>query len=184
MSLDERTAHPAPRAASDPDVDHVDGPDEAAHVLLMYGDYECPYTRAAHLAVRAVQQRQSHAGERTFRYVFRHFPLREIHPHAQAAAEAAEAAQAQGRFWAMHDQLFAHQRALEDDDLRRHAEAVGLDVARFDREMEGCVHAARVQRDVQRALADGARGTPTLLVDGAPYHGERTAAAFAAVLAG
>ena len=184
MSLDERTAHPAPRAASDPDVDHVDGPDEAAHVLLMYGDYECPYTRAAHLAVRTVQQRQSHAGERTFRYVFRHFPLREIHPHAQAAAEAAEAAQAQGRFWAMHDQLFAHQRALEDDDLRRHAEAVGLDVARFDREMEGCVHAARVQRDVQRALADGARGTPTLLVDGAPYHGERTAAAFAAVLAG
>ncbi len=156
-SPDERTADPTPFAAADPDVDHVDGPDDAAHVLLMYGDYECPYTRAAHVAVRALQERQARTGDGTFRYVFGHFPLREIHPHAQAAAEAAEAAQAQGRFWAMHDRLFAHQRALADDDLRHRAEAVGL---------------------------DGARGTPTLLVDGAPYHGERTPAALAAVLAG
>jgi protein-disulfide isomerase len=184
MSPDERTVDPTPGAASNPDVDHVDGPDDAPHVLLMYGDYECPYTRAAHLAVRALQRRQARAGEGTFRYVFRHFPLREIHPHAQAAAEAAEAAHTQGRFWAMHDRLFAHQRALADDDLRGHAGALGLDVARFDRELEGCVHAARVQRDLQRGLVDGARGTPTLLVDGAPYHGERTSAALAAVLAG
>ena len=182
MSADERAAAPPPFAAT-PDVDHSDGPDDATHVLLMYGDYECPYTRAAHLAMRALQQQQARAGTASFRYVFRHFPLREIHPHAQAAAEAAEAALAQGRFWAMHDRLFAHQRALGDEDLRRHAEAVGLDVARFERELATCAHAARVQRDVQRALADGARGTPTLLIDGAPYHGDRTPAAFADVLA-
>ena len=184
MSPDERTADPTSLTAATPDVDHVDGPDDATHLLLMYGDYECPYTRAAHLAVRALQQRQARAGDGTFRYVFRHFPLREIHPHAQSAAEAAEAAQAQGRFWPMHDRLFAHQHALADADLRGHAEAIGLDVARFDRDLSECVHAGRVQRDVQRGLADGARGTPTLLVDGAPYHGERTPAALAAVLAG
>ena len=93
MSADERTAAPPFPISSTPDVDHADGPDDATHVLLMYGDYECPYTRAAHLAVRALQQRRARAGAVTFRYVFRHFPLREIHPHAQAAAKAAEAAQ-------------------------------------------------------------------------------------------
>jgi protein-disulfide isomerase len=186
MSTDRSTA--AAAADRGADVEHADGPEDAPHVLLMYGDYECPYTRAAHLAVRGLQRAAggSERGTRppAFRYVYRHFPLRGIHPHAQAAAEAAEAAQAQGRFWAMHDHLFSHQRALEDDDLRRYAGEVGLDAARVARDLEGCVHAARVQRDVALGVAHGVHGTPTLFVDGARYHGERTPAALGAALAG
>ena len=169
-----------PLAAPVPDAEHVDGPADAPRLLLVYGDYECPYTRAAHLAVRALQRRPDAPG---FRYAFRHFPLREIHPHAQGAAEAAEAAHAQGRFWAMHDHLFAHQRALDDADLRAHAAALGLDVARFDRELDACMHAARVQRDVARGLAAGVHGTPTLFVDGARWRGGHDAPALAAALA-
>src|SRR3712207_1398506 len=117
--------------------DHSRGPVQAPATLVVHGDYECPYTRRAMPLVGAVEER---LGDRV-RFVFRHFPLVEIHPHAQHAAEAAEAAATQGRFWDMHDQLFAHQRALADADLARYAADLGLDTARFEQELSGHVHA-------------------------------------------
>src|SRR5690349_4741448 len=105
------------------DRDHVDGPANSATTLVVYGDYECPHTRALHLVVRRVQPRL--AG--VLRYVFRHFPLRPIHPHAQHAAEMAEVAHDAGKFWLMHDELFRNQNALEDVDLVRHATRLGVD---------------------------------------------------------
>src|SRR5919199_5615233 len=104
--------------------DHIQGPSTAPVTLVEYGDYECPYCGAAHPIVKEVQRR---LGDR-LRFVFRHFPLTNVHPHAQHAAEAAEAAGAQGKFWAMHDTLFEHQRALDDAHLEEHAAALGLDV--------------------------------------------------------
>ena len=106
-----------------------------------------------------------------FRFVFRHFPLVEIHPHALAAAEASEAAAAQGRFWPMHDLLFRRQQALARADLEGYADEIGLDVERFRQELEAHVHLDRVEADRASALASGAMGTPTVFVDGLPYRG-------------
>src|SRR5437762_12599119 len=97
--------------------DHVTGPAAAPVTLVEYGDYECPYCGAAHPIVKEVRRRLG----KELRFAFRHFPLTRIHPHAERAAEAAEAAAAQGRFWQMHDQLYEHQDALEDEDLLVHA---------------------------------------------------------------
>ena len=113
--------------------DHVQGPPTAPVTLVEYGDYECPYCGAAYPIVKEVKRR---LGDR-LRFVFRNFPLGNMHPHAEHAAEAAEAAAAQGKFWEMHDELYEHQRALDDAQLEGYAGAVGLDVERFDREMEG-----------------------------------------------
>jgi protein-disulfide isomerase len=110
-------------------VDHVRGP-AGARLIVEYGDYECPYSRQAYRAIKRVEA-QLHGG---LRFAFRHFPLTEIHPHALAAAAAAEAAALQGSFWELHDLLFHRQQALDDDDLRRYAAELGLDVARFDSE--------------------------------------------------
>jgi protein-disulfide isomerase len=144
--------------------DHVRG--SRGPALLVFGDYECPYTRAAYRSVQSLE-----AEGVPFRFVFRHFPLVEIHPHALAAAEASEAAAAQGRFWPMHDLLFSRQRALEPADLERYAAEVGLDVERFRQELEAHVHLGRVEADRSSALASGAAGTPTIFVDGLPYRG-------------
>src|SRR3954451_321729 len=110
-------------------VDHVRG-EAGAPVILEYGDYECPYSRQAFRSIQRVER------ERTggVRFAFRHFPLVDIHPHALAAAGAAEAAGLQGRFWEMHELLFHRQKALEDDDLRRYAAELELDLARFDQD--------------------------------------------------
>ena len=108
-------------------LDHVRGP-AAGRVILEYGDYECPFSRLAFRAIERVEQKLSGG----IRFAFRHFPLVEIHPHAFAAAAAAEAAALQGRFWEMHELLFHRQKALEDDDLRAYAKELELDVARFD----------------------------------------------------
>jgi protein-disulfide isomerase len=159
--------------------DHADGP-AAAVTLVMYGDHECPYTRAAHLALRRVQAES--AGP-AFRYVFRYFPLTGIHPHAEHAAEAAEAAHAQQRFWAMHDHLLKHQDALDDAHLLAYAEALDLDTDHFREAMTSRVHRARVERDVRSGLASGVRGTPTLFVDGFHYGGPRDFATLRDVLA-
>ena len=129
-------------------------------MLLIYGDYECPYTR---LANRSVQFLETDGVP--FRFAFRHFPLVEIHPHALTAAEASEAAAAQGRFWPMHDLLFRRQKALERADLEGYADEIGL------HELEAHVHLDRVEADRSRALASGATGTPTIFVDGVPYLG-------------
>jgi formate-nitrite transporter family protein len=144
--------------------DHMRG--SRGPMLLIFGDYECPYTRAAYRRVQFLE-----AEDVPFRFVFRHFPLVEIHPHALAAAEASEAAAAQARFWPMHDLLFRRQKALESADLERYADEIGLDVERFRRELEAHVHLDRVEVDRSSALASGAAGTPTIFVDGLRYLG-------------
>ncbi len=125
--------------------DHSQGPTTAAVTLVQYGDYECPYTRQSTTIVRAIQQQ---LGDQ-LRFVFRNFPLTEIHPHALHAALAAEAAAMQGKFWQMHDYIFHHQHTLEDADLEQFAEAVGLDMQE----------------------RSGVQGTPTFFINGALYRG-------------
>jgi protein-disulfide isomerase len=148
-------------------IDHVRGPGTAT-LIVEYGDYECPYSRQAYREIERVEGRLSDG----VRFAFRHFPLTEIHPHALAASVAAEAAALQGRFWEMHDLLFHRQRALEDDDLRRYASQLGLDVARFDADRSGEAVLARVRRDVRSGIASGdVRGTPTLFIDGVVHRG-------------
>jgi protein-disulfide isomerase len=165
--------------ALDEAVDHVRGP-ATATVVVEYGDYECPYSRAA---FRAIERVETQLGE-GIRFAFRHFPLTEIHPHALAASRAAEAAALQGRFWEMHDMLFHRQTALEEDDLRGYALELGLDVARFDSDRSGEGVLERVGRDVRSATASGeVRGTPTLFVDGVVHRAGYDVATLLGVLA-
>jgi protein-disulfide isomerase len=159
-------------------VDHVRGP-EAAPLLVDYGDYECPYSRQAFREIERVERRL----ETGVRFVFRHFPLSEIHPHALAAAAAAEAAASQDRFWEMHDALFHGQNALEDEDLRRYAHDLGLDAARFDSDRTSEAVLARIRRDVESGVDSGeVQGTPTLFVNGSVYRGPHDAATLVEVL--
>jgi len=144
------------------DRDHRRGPDDAPATLVVYGDYECPYTRRAQRDIDALLDRRPDR----LRYVYRHFPLTRIHPHALRAAEAAEAAAAQGGFWAYHAVLFARQRALEPADLLRYAGELGLDAERVERELDAGTHAARVREDVRSGTAAGVQGTPTLFLNG------------------
>jgi protein-disulfide isomerase len=142
--------------------DHMQGPESARVTLVEYGDYECPYCGAAYPIVKEVQRR---LGDR-LRFVFRNFPLGNMHPHAEHAAEAAEAAAAQGRFWEMHDELYEHQQALDDEHLEGYAGAVGLDVERFDREIEDQMYASRVREDFMSGVRSGVNGTPTFFING------------------
>ena len=148
-------------------VDHVRG-EAGAPVILEYGDYECPYSRQAFRAIERVERELSGR----VRFAFRHFPLTQIHPHALAAAAAAEAAARQARFWEMHGLLFHRQKALEDDDLRSYAAEIGLDLARFDRDRADADVSTRIARDVASGKDSGVlRGTPTLFIDGVLYQG-------------
>jgi protein-disulfide isomerase len=148
--------------ALDEDLDHVRGP-AGAHVILEYGDYECPYSRRA---FREIERVEAHFPG-GIRFAFRHFPLTDIHPHALAASAAAEAASLQGRFWGMHELLFHRQHALEDADLRRYAAELELDLDRFDADVRGPAVLDRVRRDVESGVASGeVEGTPTLFIDG------------------
>jgi protein-disulfide isomerase len=144
------------------DRDHIQGPADAPVTLVEYGDYECPYCGAAYPIVKEVQSRMSDR----LRFVFRNFPITTSHPHAEQAAEAAEAAAAQGRFWEMHDHLYENQRRLEDSDLRAYAETVGLDVEQFDNELTEHVHAPRVREDFMSGVRSGVNGTPTFFING------------------
>ena len=144
------------------DRDHIQGPADAAVTLVQYGDYECPYCGAAYPIIKEVQSRM---GER-LRFVFRNFPIATSHPHAERAAETAEAAAAQGRFWQMHDLLYENQRRLRDPDLRDYAERLALDVERFDKELADHVHAARVREDFMSGVRSGVNGTPTFYING------------------
>jgi len=160
------------------EVDHARGP-TAGRVILEYGDYECPYSRQAFRAIEVVEQRLSGR----VRFVFRHFPLVQIHPHAFGAAAAAEAAALQDRFWAMHTLLFQWRHSLEDDDLGQYAEQLGLDVSRFDEDRAGPEVRRRIRRDVESGLASGeVRGTPTLFIDGVLYLGRYDAVSLRAAL--
>ena len=144
------------------DRDHAQGPSDAPVTLVEYGDYECPYCGEAYPIVKAVQEQM---GER-LRFVFRNFPLTNSHPHAQHAAEAAETAAAQGKFWEMHDHLFEHQGALGDANLAKYAREVGLDESRFTSEMTEHAHAERVHEDFMSGIRSGVNGTPTFFVNG------------------
>lgn len=147
--------------------DHVLGPPGARVTLLEYGDFECPHCGALHPMIQAA--RQAFGG--SLRFVFRHFPLRSSHPHALAAARAAEAAGEQGRFWEMHDRLYQRQTQLEDEDLLRHARKIGLEVARFERELAARAHEVRIREDLASAAQSGAGGTPSLFINGELYRG-------------
>ena len=164
---------PPDLAPLDEEVDHARGP-TIGRLILEYGDYECPYSRQAFRAIECVEQELSGR----VRFAFRHFPLVQFHPHAFGAAAAAEAAALQASFWAMHELLFDLQKALEDDDLREHADKLGLDVARFDEDRVGPEVRRRIRRDVETGLASReVRGTPTLFIDGVVYVGRYDAAA-------
>jgi protein-disulfide isomerase len=153
-------------------VDHVRGP-ATGRVIMEYGDYECPYARAAFREIQQVQRRLSGG----VRFAFRHFPLTEIHPHALAASTAAEAASLQHQFWSMHELLFRRQSALEEDDLRRYAAELDLDVKRFDIDRIGAGVLERVRRDVESGILSGeVQGTPTLFIDGVVHRGPYDAA--------
>jgi protein-disulfide isomerase len=158
--------------------DHVRGPATAPMTLLEYGDYECPFCAAAH---REVSEVIAALGDE-LRFAFRHFPLTQIHPHAQQAAEAAEAAGHQGRFWEMHHLLFAHQHRLGLDDLLTYADELRLDLTRFALELETHVHAPRVREDFISGVRSGVNGTPTFFVNGIRHNGANDAAALIAAL--
>ncbi|MBX6365826.1 MAG: thioredoxin domain-containing protein [Gemmatimonadetes bacterium] len=147
--------------------------------ILEYGDFECPNCAAA----RPILEGLVEEAPDTIRLVYRQFPVATIHPHAALAAEASEAAGAQGRFWDMHDTMFTHQRALEYEDLRGYAAMVGLDVARFDREITAHLHLPEVRRDFRRGITDGVNGTPTLFINGRRYDGPRERGAILAAIA-
>jgi protein-disulfide isomerase len=147
--------------------DHIQGPADAAVTLVEYGDFECPFCGAAYPVVKEIQDRM---GAR-LRFAFRHFPITVKHPHAEQAAEAAEAAGAQGRFWAMHDRLFEQQERLRLADLVADAEALGLDTRRFEGELVSHVHAGRVREDFMSGVRSGVNGTPTFYVNGERYDG-------------
>ncbi|HVT70514.1 MAG TPA: Na+/H+ antiporter NhaA, partial [Trebonia sp.] len=150
-----------------PDRDHVRGPRQDALVTLVeYGDFECPFCREAHGTLKQLLMMGDEIG-----YAYRHFPLTQIHPHAQQAAAAAEAAGEQGRFWEMHDLLFEHQDALRKADLLRYADDLGLDVERFTDDLRRHVGRARVDSDVDSADLSGVSGTPTFFVNGRRHHG-------------
>jgi protein-disulfide isomerase len=141
--------------------DHAQGPVDVPVTLVEYGDYECPHCGRAYPIVKEVQKRLASK----LRFVFRNFPLSESHPHAQHAAEAAEGAAGQGRFWEMHDMLFEHQRALDDRHLVGYATALGLDATTFERDLHAHEHKARVREDFVSGVRSGVNGTPTFFIN-------------------
>jgi protein-disulfide isomerase len=151
----------------DPDRDHIRGPSDAPVTLVEYGDYECPYCGRAESVIRELLD---NFGD-DLRYVWRHLPLNDVHPNAQNAAEASEAAAAQGAFWEMHDKLINNQDQLGAPDPEGHAEELGLDVERFRDEMRRRVHAPRVAEDVASADESGVAGTPGFFINGRRHRG-------------
>lgn len=147
--------------------DHILGPASAAVTLVEYGDYECPYSYQAFFIVKDIQKWLGNG----LCFVFRHFPLKKIHPHAARAAEAAEAADVQGLFWEMHDQLFTHQQQLDNAHLVSYAEAIGLDLQRFIRDIAAGTYRDRVQQDVTSGTRIGIHQTPTFFINGRLHQG-------------
>ena len=160
--------------------DHVQGPIDAPMSLLEYGDYQCPYCGEAYPIVKAVQER---LGDKLC-FAFRNFPLVNSHPYAEHAAEAAEAAAAQGKFWPMHDLLFENQNALDDESLAEYAATLGLDARRLIAEVLAGAHAARIRDDFKSGTRGGVNGTPAFFVNGLRYEGEPDVAELVAALKG
>ena len=147
--------------------DHIQGPPDAPVTLVEYGDYECPYCGAAYPIVKQIQERM---GDR-LRFVFRNFPITTSHPHSQQAAEAAEAASAQGKFWGMHDLLYENQKHLQEQDLAVYAERLGLQADRFTTELAKRTHLERVREDFMSGVRSGVNGTPTFFINGRRHDG-------------
>jgi len=160
--------------------DHVEGPEDAPLELVMYGDFQCPYCAAAQSMVRRVRERL----DGRLRFAFRHFPLPEIHPQAQGAAEASEAAAAQGAFWPMHDRLYAARGKLTERDLVQHARDEGLDAERVADELGAHTYAQRVASDHRSAERSGVPGTPAFFVNGVLHGGSFDAGSLIAALEG
>jgi protein-disulfide isomerase len=158
--------------------DHIRGPRNASLTLVEYGDFECPHCGAAYPIVEAVR---SEMGD-DLSFAYRHFPLAQVHPHAVQAAEAAEAAGAQGHFWSMHDMLFEHQQALDSDSLLLYASMLRLDVPSFARDVATHAFELRVQEDFNSGVESGVSGTPTFFVNGIRYDGPRDVASMVRVL--
>jgi protein-disulfide isomerase len=148
--------------------DHLVGPDTAPVTLLEYGDYQCPSCGAAFPIVHEVRR---HLGDK-LRFAFRNFPLSEVHPHAVHAAETAEAANAQGKFWEMHDYLFTHQAKLADAQLVEGARELGLDAERVRRELADNTYLPRVRDDFSSGVRSGVNGTPTFYINGVRHDGD------------
>src|SRR5450631_3333529 len=148
-------------------IDHSQGPLQAPVTLVEYGDYQCPYCGDAYAAIKSACK----AMGSTLRFVFRNMPLNESHPYAQFAAEAAEAAGAQGRFWEMHDALYDHQSDLGSDLLHRLALTLNLDIPRFEADLEARRYRPRVKRDFMGGMRSGVAATPTFFINGDRYDG-------------
>jgi protein-disulfide isomerase len=151
--------------AVDPERDHIRGPAHASVTVVEYGDFECPYCGQAEPVVRDL------LSDNDIRYVWRHLPLTDVHESAQLAAEASEAAAAQGAFWPMHDLLLQHQDDLQPKDLVRYAAELGLDPDQFHQDVMHHVHTARIAQDVESADLSGVSGTPTFFINGHRHQG-------------
>lgn len=148
--------------------DHAQGPENAPVTLVEYGDYECPYCGDAYVVVKQLQEQMG--GK--LRFVFRNFPLTQMHPHAAHAAESAEIAGAQGKFWEMHDALYEHQKALDDRRLTQYAQSLGLDAQKFEQELAAGAQTERVREDFLSGVRSGVNGTPTFFINGLRYEGD------------
>jgi protein-disulfide isomerase len=149
------------------DTDHVLGPADAPVTLVEYGDFQCPHCRAAHFYLKNVLATMGD----DLRFVFRNMPLTQVHPMAQPAAEAAEAAGAQGQFWPMHDAIYEHQDMLSPALLARLGQRLGLDMQRFTDDMASHRFLPKVKEDFMSAVRSGAAGTPSFFINGEPYEG-------------
>lgn len=147
--------------------DHAEGPDNAALTLVEYGDYQCPYCGAAYPVVKRLQK----ALGKSLRFVFRNFPLTQAHPYALIAAEAAEAAALQDKFWEMHDLLFEQQSFLEPDIIASWAERLELDLEKLGKDISQGVIAERIKEDRQSGIRSGVNGTPTFFINGTRFDG-------------
>ena len=156
------SAHPFQLTPPVQSFDHTRGPDHASVTVVEFGDFECPNCKQAAPAVKLLLERF----EERVRFAFRHFPLTEVHPHALMAAQAAEAASGQGKFWQMHDVLFENQTHLKAEHLRGYAERLGLDMTRYTAEMDDEIYLQRVREHMESARHSGVRGTPTFFVNG------------------
>ena len=152
-----------------PERDHIQGTADAPVALLEYGDYECHVCGEAQPMLREIQRR---LGDNLC-FAFRHFPLANIHPHAEHAAEAAEACGEQGAFWPMHETLFANQDTLDDESLAQYAAALGLDETRVLQEVISNAHAHRIREDFRSGVRAGVNGTPCFFINGQRYDGAR-----------
>jgi len=155
----------APQVTAD---DHLRGPADAPVTILEYGDYECPYCRGAFRDVHLLLDRYPD----TVRFVFRNFPITQLHPHAEQAAEAAEAAAAQGKFWEMYELLLQPYAELDTDSLVGYAEAIGLDVDRFRADLAGQAYSARINHDLEEGVRNGVNATPKFYVNGQRIDGK------------